>query len=343
MLQTYLQSIMNQSHLTYDEAESVTNLMLNGADPHQIAAFLAVLKYRGETPTEVAGMISALQKQATPVNLPFPALDIVGTGGDLANTVNISTGSAILAAACGIPIAKHGNRSVSSQSGSADVLEALGIEIEMSPEELLSCVQEVGIGFMFAPIYHPSLKKLAPIRKGMKFPSVFNILGPLLNPANTEYALIGVSNEPILELMSEVCLKFKNTKRTFLFHGSGLDELTTLGKVVGYDIQQGKKTRLEIDPTSLGFNSCKIEDLKGGNSKLNACILKKAFMGQQSAIADALIFNAGAAMWVFGNAATLEEGIHSARKTLMEGEALRVLAQWAAFSQQLKLKRGSCN
>lgn len=341
MLKSYLQLVMNRSYLTEDEAESAMNMILNEADPHQIAAFLAILQYRGETPAEVAGMVSALQKKALPVNLSFPVLDIVGTGGDMANTVNISTGSAILAAACGIPIAKHGNRSVSSRSGSADVLEELGIDPETSPEELTYCIHEAGIGFMFAPTYHPSLKKLATIRKGLKLPTVFNIMGPLLNPANAEYALIGVPNESVLELMSQVILRFQNKKRTLLFHGSGLDELTTAGKVIAYDIQNGQRNRLEIDPASLGFTTCSLEELKGGDAKLNASILKRAFAGEHSAVADTLIFNAGAAIWIFGKTANLEDGIQFARETLKEGKALKTLEKWVSLLQQLKSKRKS--
>lgn len=338
-LRSYLHLLMERPYLTKDEAEAAMALILNEADPHQVAAFLAILKYRGETPGEVAGMVAALQKQALPVNLPFPVLDIVGTGGDLANTVNISTGSAILAAACGIPIAKHGNRSVSSRSGSADVLEELGIDLETSPGELTRYLQEVGIGFMFAPTYHPSLKKLASIRKGLKLPTIFNILGPLLNPANAEYALIGVATESTLELMSQVILQFGNKKRTFLFHGSGLDELTTLGKVIAYDIQNGQMNRLEIDPTSLGFSPCSLEELQGGDAQLNASILKRAFAGNQSAVADALAFNAGAAVWIFGKADTLKEGIQIAQTALKEGKALKVLNKWIALSRDLKLQR----
>lgn len=339
MLKSYLQILMDRPSLTTDEAEAAMTIILNEVDPYQTAAFLAILKYRGETPGEVAGMVTALQKKALSVNLSFPVLDIVGTGGDLANTVNISTGSALLAAACGIPIAKHGNRSVSSRSGSADVLEALGIDLEAPPEQLTHYLQEVGIAFMFAPAYHPSLKKLAPIRKGLKLPTVFNILGPLLNPAKADYALIGVANESTLELMSHVILQLGNKKRTFIFHGNGLDELTTLGKILAYDIQNGQRTRLEIDPTSLGFSPCSLEELQGGDAQLNASILKKVFAGHQCPVADALIFNAGAAIWIFDKTTTLEEGIQVARKAHKEGKALEVLNKWVTLSKQLKLQR----
>lgn len=338
VLKSYLCSVMQGAYLTRDEAESAMNLMLDGADPYQTAALLSILKYRGEGPNELAGMISSLQKAVVSVHLPFSSLDIVGTGGDLANTVNLSTGTAIVAAACGIPIAKHGNRSVSSQSGSADVLEALEIEINMSREEFISCVQEVGIGFMFAPNYHPSLKKLAPLRRSIKFPTVFNILGPLLNPADTEYALIGVASEAVLDLMSDVCVQSLN-KRIFLFHGSGLDELTTLGKVVGYEIHHGKKTYLEIHPNSLGFSSCTMEELRGGDAQKNAQILLKAFSGEKSAVQDALVLGAGAALWIFGKANTLEEGVEVANDVLISGEALEVLQKWKKFSKRVRLKR----
>lgn len=301
---------------------------------NQIAAFLSILSYRGEIPNEVAGMGMALKKKSLSVHLSFPVLDIVGTGGDQVNTVNISTGAAILAAACGVPIAKHGNRSVSSRSGSADVLEVFGIDLYSSPEKLIYCLNKIGIGFMYAPLYHPSLKKLAPIRRALGFPTVFNILGPLLNPANAEYSLIGVAKESNLELMSQVILQLQNKKRILLFHGSGLDELTALGKVIAFDIQNNQITRLEIDPLSLGFSSCSLKELQGGDAKLNASILKKVFLGKQNAVADALVFNAGAAIWIFGKANTLEEGIQLARKKLREGKALELIRKWTEINYE---------
>lgn len=339
MLKSYLQLIMDKPYLTKEEAEAAMTIILEEADSHQIAAFLAILKYRGETPSEIAGMVTALQKKALPVNLSIPVLDIVGTGGDLANTVNISTGSAILAAACGIPIAKHGNRSVSSRSGSADVLEEFGIDIEASPKQLPHYLREAGIAFMFAPTYHPSLKKLVPIRKSLKLPTVFNILGPLLNPAKAEYALIGVANESTLEIMSQVIIQLDHTKRILLFHGGGLDELTTLGKMIAYDIQGGQINHLEIDPTTFGFCNCSLRELQGGDAQLNASILKRVFAGEQSAIGDALVLNAGAALWIFGQIPTLAEGIQEARHVLRKGKALEVLEKWIALSKQLKLQR----
>lgn len=338
MLKFYLQLLMEKPYLTRDEAEAAMTTILNEADPHQTAAFLAILKYRGETPGEVAGMAVALQKQMLSVKFPTPVLDIAGTGGDGANTVNISTGSAILTAACGIPVAKHGGRAVSSQSGSADVLEALGVNIEASPKQVVSCLQKVSIAFMFAPTYHLSLRKLSPIRRGLRLPTVFNILCPLLNPANAEYALIGVANESVLELMSQAILLLNNRKRTLLFHGNGLDELTTLGKVTAYDIHDGRINRFEIDPEALGFSLCSLKELQGGDARLNASILRRVFAGERCAIADAFIFNAGVAIWIYGLTSTMAEGIHIARTALQEGKALEILEKWAILSTQLKLE-----
>ncbi len=336
MLKPYLQLLLAKSALTRSEAESAMTIILEEAEPHQTAAFLSLLKYRGETAEEVAGMVEALQKKSVSVKFPFPTLDIVGTGGDMAHTVNISTGSAVLAAACGIPIAKHGNRSASGRSGSADVLEAFNIDIQASPCQLSRILEETGIAFLFAPQYHPSLKKVAPIRKGLGFPTVFNILGPLLHPAKAEYALIGVAHESLMPLMGQVILQLGYTRRTLLFHGCGLDELTSLGKMAAYDIKEGRIDRLELDPVSLGFSPCSLADLQGGSPHLNASLLRKAFAGEPGAIADALIFNAGAALWIFGQAPNLTEGIHMARQVQKAGKALEVLNKWESVSKQFK-------
>ena len=275
MLKPYLQLLMERPHLTRIEAQSAMRVILNDPNPHQIAAFLAVLKYRKESADEVIGITNALQESSVQVTFKTPVLDIVGTGGDLSNTVNISTGSAILAAACGIPIAKHGNRASSSRSGSADVLEALGVDIETTPDELPYYLEKVGMVFMYAPTYHPSLKKLAPIRKALNLPTVLNMIGPLLNPARAEFSLIGVANESHLEVLSQVIPQLIGKGRTLLFHGMGLD------------------------PVSLGYPICSLKDLQGGDATMNASILIDVLAGKEGAVADALTFNAGAAVWVF--------------------------------------------
>lgn len=334
MLTSYLHHLLKKNALTEEEAQAAMTLILEETDLYQTAAFLSVLHYRGETSEEVVGMIRALEKKAVPLTLPGPAIDIVGTGGDLAHTVNISTGSALLAAACGLPVAKHGNRSVSSRSGSADVLEALGISIEMPPEALCQSLKTLNIAFMFAPTYHPCLKKLAMVRNGLKFPTVFNILGPLLNPAHVEYALIGVAKLDMLELVASTVVRLGHIKRALVFHGSGLDELTPLGPVIAYDVRKGGMQRLEIDPAALGFPPCSLQDLQGGDAAFNASILKEVFAGKPCAVADALVFNAGAALFVFNRASSLVEGICIAKQVLQEGKVLPLLEEWKLFSKQ---------
>jgi len=320
-------NFFSKTPLTRAEASAAMNEILDGADPHQVAAFLAILKYRGETAEEIAGMVDVLQKRALPVSLPSPLIDIVGTGGDGAHTVNISTGAAILAAACGLPVAKHGNRSVSSRSGSADLLEAFGVDIEAPPEKYF---EAANFAFLYAPYYHPSFKALAPIRKGLKVPTIFNLLGPLLNPAKAEYLLIGTASEAALELLSDAAMHLQ-VNRALIFHGCGLDELTPLGKVIAYEIRSGEKRRLEIDPAELGFLPCTLDELRGGEAAMNASILKEVFAGGgRRAIADALVFTAGAALSLFG--CSLPEGIEEARKVLNEGRALKTLTKLLELS-----------
>lgn len=334
MLQPYIQILMEKVHLEKEQAEEAMLSILDETEPHQTAAFLALMKCQGETAEELLGMADALLKRCLPISFPFPVLDIAGTGGDFANTINISTGSAILAAACGIPVAKHGGRCVSSKSGSSDVLEQLGINIDLPPEVVKLHLQEAGITFMFAPTYHPSLKKISPIRRGLRFPTLFNLLCPVLNPAKAEFSVIGVAHESSLEILKEVIIHQSYRKRTLLFHGCGVDELTPLGKAIAYDIQPGKVERIEIDPIALGFSPCSLKDLQGGDAKCNAQILTNVFQGGKGAIADALILNAGAAAWVFGKASSLEMGVQLARNALENGGAHQVLNKWSQISKE---------
>ena len=324
--------LLSKRSLTVSETETVMDSLLTHSDSHQIAAFLAVLKNRGETVEEIIGMKNALLKRSIPVVLPYPVIDIVGTGGDLANMVNISTGSSFLAAACGIPVAKHGNRSVSSRSGSADVLEAMGVNIEIAPDKVAECLEHANITFMFAPYYNSSLKLLRAARNGLKFPTVINLMGPLLNPSKAAYSLIGVASLDALELISQVVMGDKSKKRTLVFHGCGLDELTPLGPIVAYEVFDGKRIRHDLDPQALGFAPCSLKDLQGGDATENAGLLLDVFAGKQNAVADSLIFNAGAALWIFGISSTLKEGIAKARGVHREGLAMQTLIKLQQFS-----------
>lgn len=328
MLKPYLQKLISKQTLTEQEAEASMDIILDGVDPHQTAAFLAILKYRGESIDEMIGMTSSLRKRSVNVSIPYPVIDIVGTGGDMANTVNISTGAAILTAACGIPVAKHGNRSVSSRSGSADLLEALQININSTPDQVVNSLQQASIAFMLGPDYHPVLKQVAPIRRGLKFTTVFNILCPLFNPAYAEYAVIGVSDLNTLEQMSQLILRFKHYKRVLVYHGSGLDELTPLGKAIAYDIHNGERKKSVIDPAALGCQPCTLQALQGGDASVNATILLEVFAGKPGPIADSLVLTAGAAAWIFNKTPDLKEGMQMAREALRNGKALDVLAKW---------------
>ncbi len=333
MLSSYLKKVMSGACLTQMEAESLAATLVAGADPSQAAALLALMRYRGETAEELAGMASAFLRMAQNITLDSPVLEIAGTGGDGANTVNISTGTAILAAACGLIVAKSGNRAASSRCGGADVLEALGIDIAMPPEQLQRCVAEVGIGFLFAPNYHPAFKKIAPIRQSLKIPNIFNLLGPLLNPTKPSYALIGTANNTTQKLIAEAVLKLGVIKRALIFSCNGIDELAPFGQLTAYEIRDGALHTLDIDTDALGLPRCTIDDLRGGTAPENAAILIDAFRGNQGAVADTLVLNTACALYVCGKVNNIANGVTIARQALESGKALEVSAHWRQFSQ----------
>jgi len=325
MLQTVIDKLVEQKNLTKQESAAVIQEILQY--PFQISAFLALMRAKGETTEEIAGIVETMRSFMHPVRCKTPVLDIVGTGGDGAHTVNISTGSAILAATCGVKIAKHGNRSVSSLCGAADVLEVLGIKIEVSPEEVAAAIEKVGIGFMFAPLFHPAMQQLALIRKGLKMRTVFNMIGPLLNPAGAEYQMIGVFRPEILELMASSLFQL-GTKRSLVFHGTGLDELSCVGPAEAIEVTPQGMQRVVIDPQKLGLKRCNVEDLKGGDARHNADLLLRTFEGEQGAIADTLALNAGIALTLYGITTSFEEGIAFAQEKLKERACLKLLKEW---------------
>lgn len=296
-----LNKLIRGENLSAEEMfEAVSQLV---DDPVKMAGFLILLKAKGETAGEILGLVRALRSKMKRCDAGRPVLDIVGTGGDMAGTVNISTGAALLAAKCGVPIVKHGNRAVSSQCGSADVLEALQIDIHS---------QEIGktnFSFCFAPDYHPAMKNLRPMRSALKTPTAFNLIGPLLNPAGTDHLQIGVYKPELVPLMAEVLFRL-GTKRSLVYSGHGIDELSCIGATDALLVtQQGVET-LRIDPVELGLPLCELKDLLGGDAKKNAEMLKNP----SRAVLDTVVLNAGVALFLYGKAATIAEGVKMARR-----------------------------
>lgn len=323
---------MSLENLSGHDCQHVMDeIFKDDVNPLQTAVFLTLLRSKTESPEELAAIISACKKTMQPISTSHKILDIVGTGGDGANTVNISTGSAILAASCGIKIAKHGNRAVSSLAGSADVLEALGINIHLSPEGITKSIDEINIGFCFSPNFHLAMNKLRALRKQLNIPTTFNIIGPLLNPANPQHYLLGVYDEKLLVPIA-TALKQTGTTRSFVIHSAGLDELSVVGPAKVIEVTPSGLNEFLLDPKTYGFETCSISDLQGGDAKKNAQLLLAAFSNQNKALSDTLILNTGVALYLYGLHTTLEEAFLHAKENIVTHKALALLKNWKEFS-----------
>jgi anthranilate phosphoribosyltransferase len=335
MIQRALGELLEGHDLTREDARAVMETIMSGeATPGQIGGFLVALRLKGETADEIAGCAEAMRAHVLPVKPAREDLvDTAGTGGDGGKTFNISTAAALVAAAAGAGVAKHGNRSVSSQAGSADVLEALGFELELAPERIADSIDELGFGFMFAPLHHPSMKHAAPVRRELAARTVFNVLGPLTNPAGARAQIVGVYSPALVPVIADVLARL-GARRAFVVHGAGgIDELSPLGPNLVYEVVDGDVRRREIDPRDLGIEPCDPEELRGGTPQENAASIRAVFAGGNGGRRSAILLNAAGAIAAAGRAEDLREALELARAALDSGAAAARLDELAAFSR----------
>ena len=329
-----LQQLVDGCDISQTDAENFFKKMIKGeVEPVLLASVLTALKIKGETANEISGAALAVRSSAT----PFPSqkntvADCVGTGGDGANTINISTTAAILAAACGLKMAKHGNRSVSSMSGSADLLEAFGLNLMMSPAIASECLAQTNLCFLYAPAYHPGFRHAGPVRKAMGVRTLFNILGPLVNPASPSIMLLGVYTPELINVMAESLL-LTGVKRGWVVHGSGLDEIALHGETQISEIENGQCTTRVISPADFGLSSYTLEDIKGGTPQENAEYIRAILSGNgQPAHNAAVIINCAALLYLHGKANDLKTAANMASEVLASGKALMTLENMVAIS-----------
>jgi anthranilate phosphoribosyltransferase len=327
-----LQRLASHQALSADAAADVMRAIMTGdVTPAQVGGFLMALRTKGETVDELEGLARTALEFANPVSPPAPVLDTCGTGGDRSGTINISTLSAIVVAGAGVPVAKHGNRAASGLCGSADLLEELGVAIDLDAAGVERCLVEAGIGFMFAPVFHPAWGHAAPVRRELRVPTSFNFLGPLTNPARPAAQVVGVSDERMLPLMAEVLAR--RGTRAKLFRGEdGIDELTTTGPSLVLDVLDGEVRQNRLDPAEHGIAHASKEDLRGGDAGESARIARAVLGGEVGPARDVVLLNAGAALEVAGAAPDPDGGIALAASSIDGGTAASTLARWVEVS-----------
>lgn len=322
-----LDKLLAREDLSSDEAASALEEIVAGdVDPALIAAFLVALRMKGERPAEIAGLAATMRNNALRVTPRATGLvDTCGTGGDGTRTANISTTAAFVVAGAGVPVAKHGNRALSSSTGSADVLETLGVPLDLDATAVARCIDEAGIGFMFAPAFHPAMAKVMPVRRALGIRTAFNVLGPLTNPARPSFQLVGVAAPELAELVAGALAEL-GIERAMVVHGAGgADELTCCGPSVALVVEGGSVTRTTLDAVDVGLDANPLEAIRGGSPQSNADTLRATLEGKPGPVADCVLFNAGAALMVAGRAATVGEGVELARDVVQRGDALSAL------------------
>ena len=319
--------------LTRDEATDAFDAMMSGdATPSQMGALLMGLRVRGETVDEITGAVTTMRSKMLPVSAPADAVDIVGTGGDGSGSVNVSTCASFVVAGCGVTVAKHGNRALSSKSGAADVLAALGVKIDITPEQVGRCVNEAGIGFMFAPTHHPAMKNVGPTRVELATRTIFNLLGPLSNPAGVKRQMIGVFSRQWVQPLAQV-LKNLGAEAVWVVHGSdGLDEITLSGTTAVAELKHGEITSFEISPEDAGLPRAPADALKGGDAQANAVALRAVLEGMPGPYRDVALLNAAATLVVAGKAKDLKEGVALGTQSIDSGAAEARLKKLIAVS-----------
>jgi anthranilate phosphoribosyltransferase len=337
MIKEAINSLVSGQSLTFEQASGAMEEIMGGeATPAQIAAFVTALRVKGETADEIAGLASVMRAKAMPVKVTGPAIDVVGTGGDGSGSFNISTAAAFVVAGAGLKVAKHGNRAASSQCGSADVLEALGVKIDLSPEAVAECIESVGIGFMFAPVFHPAMKHAATPRREIGIRTVFNILGPLTNPARTEHLLLGVPSEELGGKIAAVLYRM-GTKHSLVVHSrDGMDEISISGSSLVWDVSEDKVSPpYEVSPRNFGFEASSPAEIKGGTPEENAGALRRLMDGAKGALRNVVVMNAAAALVAGNITSDLKNSARLAEEAIDSGRAREKLDKLVELSQRL--------
>jgi anthranilate phosphoribosyltransferase len=327
-----LSTLSTGRSLDRGQAAAVMRVVMAGeATPGQVGGFLMALRTKGESAEEIEGLADTMLEFAGRVHPPAPVVDTCGTGGDRSGTFNISTVAAIVVAGAGVPVAKHGNRAASSQCGSADLLEALGVRIDLDGEGVERCLSQAGIAFLFAPVFHPAMGHAGPVRRELRVPTVFNFLGPLTNPARPFAQVVGVSDPRMLPMLAQVLAR-RGTRARLFRARDGLDELTTTGPSEVFEVADGQVRESELDPAALGLDAATIEDLRGGDPQVSAQIALAVLRGERGPRRDVVLLNAAAALEVAGRASSLPDAMAMAAASIDSGAATDTLVRWVRAS-----------